>query len=234
MISSIEAQKRIDQADAELARLDRDDEHASAAMAEALQSGGDTSRIEAGIAKRAAERLGLVARRRAAAQVLTLAVAEEDATARTAEIARLRKQRADRVRILEAGAARIRNARVELELSLGPHHQAMVDDARDCGALRRLGETMDVDPRGTRINDLLVSPLRPGCMPFEIGIVNSVASPDDEAVALADEARRAAASAAARAMAGAAAPRPLPVPRRAPPPQPMVSLDDELDGIDAA
>lgn len=231
MISSKEAQRRIAEADANVTRLDSEDQQDHAALEKALTEGGDTSKIEARLTKRAAERPGILARRAAAVRVLATAEAAEAEDARLARIEAIMRERKALHADERARAAKVADALRTIEEHEGPRRRAMAEDQRLAEELRRLKATDVPEPIGIPFERLIEPRWNSNALAAERVEITIFSSCDP-----AETSRLAAYSASRNAatMAQASGPRPQPVTRRAPPPAPMVSLDDELDGIDAA
>lgn len=231
MISSEEARRRIAEADANLARLDSEDAADHSALERALAEGGDTTKIEARLTKRASERPGILARKAAAARVLATAEAAEAEDARLARIGAILRERKALHADERARAAKVADALRTIEANEGPRRRAMADDQRLAEELRKLRATDVHEPIGTPFERLIEPRWNSNAMAaekVEITIFSSCDPAETERLAAYSASRNAA------TMAQASVPRPQPVTRRAPPPVPMVSLDDELVGIDAA
>lgn len=238
MISSEEARRRIAEAVNNLARLDDEDQADYVALEQALATGGETSKIEARLSKRTSERPGIMARKVAAERVLATAEALESEAARVARIKAVAREReglhAEIATRSEAVAAALR----AIEEHEGPRRAAMSADARLASELRRLRAQDIEEPVGVPFERLIVPRWNSNALAERVEITLFSAAD-------ADEIEREAAYAASRnarlgkgrfsplpldpgAQADAAAPRPQAPTRRAPPPAPMVTIDEEL------
>ncbi|MCC6129049.1 MAG: hypothetical protein IT186_03905 [Acidobacteria bacterium] len=225
MISSEEARRRIAEAVNNLARLDDEDQADYVALEQALATGGETSKIEARLSKRTSERPGIMARKVAAERVLATAEALESENARLARIKAVAREREGLHAEIAERSERVAAALRVLEEDEGPRRRAMANDARLASELRRLRAPDITEPVGVPFERLIVPRWNSNAMGAERIELVLFSAAD------ADEIEREAAYAASRnaaAQAQAAAPRPQAPTRRAPPPAPLVPVDEEL------